>query len=265
VGGENLRRVVAWPCTVKINVAWLYAPAMGLHHLKEYIRRAHPQWVAEYIEGREAAHRQARHADALDDLCRDVVRRSNCVYRTATTSKYSSSEITKITKDFAAQFWSQHATASPGTFFVLLHTTTSLSKNRNLLDLESILNVDETGVYYDSPPKSTWTHRNNDTAAIKDAEKHSARITAVLTVRMECTHTADRVRLIFYDMHAHTCRNQAAHYVYHTGGRWRPDRGGRACDLSKWPSVLCTAKSLDGPSSLGRLHGGNSGVAETYF
>jgi len=163
--------------------------------MKKYTRRAHPQWLAEYIEGREAAHRQARHADALDDLCRDVVRRSNFVYRTATTSKYSSSEITKIKKDFAAQFWSQHATVSPGTFFVLLHTTTSLSKNRNLLDLENILYVDETGVYYDSPPKGTWTHRNV-TAAIKDSEKHSARITAVLTVRMDGTHTADKLGFI---------------------------------------------------------------------
>jgi len=54
--------------------------SLTLLQLKEYIRRAHPQWVAEYIEGREAAHRQARHADALDDLCRDVVRRSNFVY-----------------------------------------------------------------------------------------------------------------------------------------------------------------------------------------
>ena len=50
--------------------------------------------------------------------------------------------------------------------------------------LENILNVDETGVYFESPPRGTWTHRD-DTAAIAEAEKHSDRITAVLTVRMD--------------------------------------------------------------------------------
>ena len=39
-------------------------------------------------------------------------------------------------------------------------------------------------MYYDLPPKYSWAHKGEN-AAIEEAEKHSARITVVLTVRMD--------------------------------------------------------------------------------
>ncbi|OQR86315.1 hypothetical protein ACHHYP_20495 [Achlya hypogyna] len=92
------------------------------------------------------------------------MRGDDFTFRRATQSKFSSGELKYMKKNFAASFWSKYHCTAP----------------------ENILNVDETGVYYDSPPRCTWSHRD-DTAAIKEAEKHSERITAVLTVRMDGT------------------------------------------------------------------------------
>ncbi|OQR88203.1 hypothetical protein ACHHYP_07143, partial [Achlya hypogyna] len=49
-----------------------------------------------------------------------------------------------------------------------------------------VLNVDETGIYYDSPPRYAWVAKN-ETPAIKECEKHSTSVTAVLAVRQNGT------------------------------------------------------------------------------
>ncbi|RLO02367.1 hypothetical protein DYB28_013177 [Aphanomyces astaci] len=49
-------------------------------------------------------------------------------------------------------------------------------------DDEAIYNVDETGFYYDMPPRYIWVVRGGD-AKISSVEKHSLRMTVVLTVR----------------------------------------------------------------------------------
>lgn len=47
-----------------------------------------------------------------------------------------------------------------------------------------ILNMDETAVYYDTPPGKIWAIKGGS-AKVLDTQKHSARLTAVLTVRAD--------------------------------------------------------------------------------
>ncbi|POM60804.1 hypothetical protein PHPALM_30294, partial [Phytophthora palmivora] len=50
----------------------------------------------------------------------------------------------------------------------------------------TIYNVDETAIYFDTPPKHIWAGRGRkDSVKAKYAEKHSARLTAVMTIRAD--------------------------------------------------------------------------------
>ncbi|RHZ14926.1 hypothetical protein DYB26_006267 [Aphanomyces astaci] len=57
---------------------------------------------------------------------------------------------------------------------------------------DCVYNVDETGFYYDMPPKYIWSARGGD-ANISTGEKHSMRMTAVLTVRSN----GDKLPILF--------------------------------------------------------------------
>ncbi|KAF0706408.1 hypothetical protein AaE_014124, partial [Aphanomyces astaci] len=60
-------------------------------------------------------------------------------------------------EEFAATFWEKH----------------------DEKPLRDIVNVDETAVYYDMPPRRTWCEIGED-AKVDSTEKHSDRLTAVL-------------------------------------------------------------------------------------
>ena len=97
-------------------------------HMHECIRRAHPTWLAEYIEQREAANRKPRHADALAAMCRYTLR-GPYSYRVSTASKFSTSELRTIKLDFAGQLWLKYHTTPTGMSSrafdsILLHVTT---------------------------------------------------------------------------------------------------------------------------------------------
>ena len=51
-------------------------------------------------------------------------------------------------------------------------------------DLNSQYNIDETGIYADMPPSAIWS-KNGKGAKISAGEKHSYRMTAVLTIRAD--------------------------------------------------------------------------------
>ncbi|RHZ06856.1 hypothetical protein DYB31_004055 [Aphanomyces astaci] len=71
---------------------------------------------------------------------------------------------------------------------------TSLQRSREYRGFgpEAIYNVDETGFHYDMPPKYIWSARGGD-AKISTGEKHSLRMTAVLTVRAN----GDKLPILF--------------------------------------------------------------------
>ncbi|RHY14864.1 hypothetical protein DYB25_012442 [Aphanomyces astaci] len=65
-------------------------------------------------------------------------------------------------------------------------TRTAFAKEFNLafegFSRDAIINVDETGMHYDMPPHAIWAVRGGS-SKISSGEKHSYRMTAVLTVR----------------------------------------------------------------------------------
>ncbi|GMF42258.1 unnamed protein product [Phytophthora fragariaefolia] len=59
-------------------------------------------------------------------------------------------------------------------------------KHESSFTESTIFNVDETAIYYDTPPKHILAERGRKgSAKVKYTEKHSARLTAVLTVRVD--------------------------------------------------------------------------------
>ena len=66
--------------------------------------------------------------------------------------------------EYSVSFWNQYETYHP----------------------REILNVDETAVYYDMPPRYTWAEIGASSKVDK-SEKHSDRLTAVLTIRADST------------------------------------------------------------------------------
>ncbi|CAK4352360.1 unnamed protein product, partial [Aphanomyces euteiches] len=56
---------------------------------------------------------------------------------------------------------------------------------------DDVYNVDETAVYFDMPPRTIWSIRGGN-SALSAGEKHSMRMTAVLTVRGMITESNDR-------------------------------------------------------------------------
>ncbi|CAK4098742.1 unnamed protein product, partial [Aphanomyces euteiches] len=71
-------------------------------------------------------------------------------------------ELKEIQADFSWQFWEKY----------------------DGYNLSEVLNVDETGVYYDMPPRRTWAEVGGSSKVDK-SEKHSDRLTAVLTIRAD--------------------------------------------------------------------------------
>ncbi|POM58642.1 hypothetical protein PHPALM_36682 [Phytophthora palmivora] len=63
----------------------------------------------------------------------------------------------------------------------LLNTRKNSGRFRN-----NIYNVDETAIYFDTPLKHIWAERSRKgSAKVKCADKHSARLTAVMTIRAD--------------------------------------------------------------------------------
>ena len=94
---------------------------VAMLHMKEFIRRAHPQWLTDYIAGRVAKKRKERHADALAAMCRSLANDNDLTYRKATKSKISPARLMAIKREFASTFWSKYYSHSPGQFQTSIH------------------------------------------------------------------------------------------------------------------------------------------------
>lgn len=77
-------------------------------------------------------------------------------------TKKPTSELLQIRKNFALEFW----------------------KDYGVYRDSEIYNMDETAVYYDMPPGKIWALKGGS-SKVRKAQKHSARLTAVLTVRAD--------------------------------------------------------------------------------
>ncbi|KAF0729844.1 hypothetical protein Ae201684_012627 [Aphanomyces euteiches] len=100
--------------------------------------------------------------NALLHLCQRFAHRHGFSQRVSCVSRLRQQELEAIQASFAQQFWEKYADYHPS----------------------EILNVDETGVYYDMPPRRIWAEVGRSSKVDK-SEKHSERSTAVLTIRAD--------------------------------------------------------------------------------
>ncbi|KAK1929095.1 Tigger transposable element-derived protein 4 [Phytophthora citrophthora] len=114
-------------------------------------------------------------------------------------------------------------------------------------DPSAVFNIDETGVYYDTPPSRILCERGKS-AAITTSEKHSARLTAVCSVRGD----GQKLPLFFILRGAPGgCIETTELPTYPKGHLYTVPRKGWM-DSRVWPKVLREVMShfVEGPSVL---------------
>ncbi|DBA00903.1 TPA: hypothetical protein N0F65_006103, partial [Lagenidium giganteum] len=114
----------------------------------------HKSWRQQYLASKSSVEKGY---DALQRLLLRFAVRNGFSYRTPSAAKVSCSNAKRIQQMFAIDFWCKY-------------TSYNLSR---------IVNLDETGIFFDIPPRRIWAVRG-DSSRILATEKHSARLTAVV-------------------------------------------------------------------------------------
>ncbi|RHX98264.1 hypothetical protein DYB25_003543 [Aphanomyces astaci] len=127
-------------------------------HMITFMKTYHAAWLADYKLGKRDPYK------SLLKLCQDFARRHNFSQRVPCFTKIPSVDMVALRNDFAAQFWNKY----------------------DAYEQCDILNVDETGVNYDMPPGKIWAEKGKSSKVDK-TQKHSDRLTAVLTCRANGT------------------------------------------------------------------------------
>ncbi|KAF0705289.1 hypothetical protein AaE_014591 [Aphanomyces astaci] len=107
-------------------------------------------------EGSDESHKR------LLEWCRRFAYRHGFSYRAPVRAKRLQSDLEETRQSFATSFWAEHSGVSLG----------------------DIINADETPVYYDMPPTKTLSKRG-DSARVKEAQKHSERVSVLLSIRAD--------------------------------------------------------------------------------
>ena len=137
--------------------------ALSMCHMIDYIKINQRPWFDAYLADKKSMSSGYR---ATLRLLQRFAHRHGFSQQRASYLKLSTEQLSHLREEF-------------GTFF----------HNEYIqFDLDAIYNVDETAMYYDMAPKSIWAKRGGS-AKISAGDKHSYRMTAVLTVR------ADEVKL----------------------------------------------------------------------
>ncbi|RHY70983.1 hypothetical protein DYB38_001979 [Aphanomyces astaci] len=98
----------------------------------------------------------------LLEWCRRFAYRHGFSYRAPVRAKRLQSDLEETRQSFATLFWTEHSGVSLG----------------------DIINAYETPVYYEMPPTKTLSKRGNS-ARVKEAQKHSARVSVLLSIRAD--------------------------------------------------------------------------------
>ncbi|OQR80643.1 hypothetical protein ACHHYP_20866 [Achlya hypogyna] len=129
--------------------------ALSVAHMVRFIFQHHRCWYEDYM----VAHSSAG-LHSLSELCRRFAYRHGFSRRTATQSAMLAADMATQQKQFCLFFWELYSQLPPS----------------------MLINVDETGICIDMPPKSILAEKGKS-AAIDKCEKTSGRMTAVLAVR----------------------------------------------------------------------------------
>ncbi|KAH9151337.1 hypothetical protein AeRB84_006025, partial [Aphanomyces euteiches] len=128
-------------------------------HMITWIKTHHGKWLDRYIAMKKD---DASGYNTLMRLCQRFAHRHGFSQRVACVSRARQQELDETHRSFARQFWSKYSDYKAS----------------------EILNVDETGIYYDMPPRRIWAEVGGSSKVDK-SEKHSDRLTAVLTIRAD--------------------------------------------------------------------------------
>jgi hypothetical protein len=134
--------------------------ALTTTHIINWIKRHQVDWLRLYLAGKQPGCAYQGLLRLLQRFCH----RHGYTHQKSGHSKRTKAALIEVRDKFAEEF----------------------HRSYHGYEKATIYNVDETGFYYDMPPKYIWSVRGGD-AKISSGEKHSLRMTAVLTVRADGT------------------------------------------------------------------------------
>ncbi|RQM29911.1 hypothetical protein B5M09_012333 [Aphanomyces astaci] len=154
------------PVTMKFGeelLAFMKAVRKDIHflttaHMVTWIKNHQHEWLEAYL-----AAKGDRGYLTLLGQCQRFAHRHGFSQRVPCYSKLKRAELEEVKLAFASSFWTKFEDQP----------------------LRDIVNVDETAVYYDMPPRRTWGEIGED-AKVCSTEKHSDRLTAVMSICADC-------------------------------------------------------------------------------
>ncbi|RHY15783.1 hypothetical protein DYB32_010722 [Aphanomyces invadans] len=132
--------------------------ALTCAHMVNFLKQHQQPWLQEYIARQKAGCGY----DNLLKLLQEFCRRHGYTHQQASMSKRVISDLESTRTEFAARFYGVHGDVPD----------------------HCVYNVDETGIQYDMPPRYIWSRRG-ESPKLSKGEKHSYRMTAVLTIRRD--------------------------------------------------------------------------------
>ncbi|RHY19709.1 hypothetical protein DYB25_008972 [Aphanomyces astaci] len=128
-------------------------------HMINFMKTHYQEWLTGYMANKVDPYK------SLLGLCQSFAHRHRFSQRVPCHTKLPNAEMVQIRNDFAATFWGKYA----------------------VYELGDLINVDETAVYDDMPPGKIWAEVGGSSKTDK-TQKHSDRITAVLSCRADGTN-----------------------------------------------------------------------------
>ncbi|RHY42340.1 hypothetical protein DYB34_013968 [Aphanomyces astaci] len=126
-------------------------------HVVTWLKTHQKPWLDAFLDGKPD---QDRAYKGLLGWCQAFAHRHGFSQRVPCASKKTQAELQATRAEYAKVFWPKYAAYDPA----------------------NIINIDETGVHYDMPPRRTWARIGKSSKVDK---QHSNRVTAVLAVRAD--------------------------------------------------------------------------------
>ncbi|KAG4230258.1 hypothetical protein PC116_g21444 [Phytophthora cactorum] len=127
----------------------------------EYMKMEQGAWLEMYLADKSSPERGL---SALMRLCQRFAARHGFSVQKQQYTKKDEDALQEVYVKFAIEFWEEHA-----------HYPES-----------AIYNVDETAIYFDTPPHKIWALKGRrGSAKVKHIQKNSGRLTPVLTIRAD--------------------------------------------------------------------------------
>ncbi|RHY49264.1 hypothetical protein DYB30_012518 [Aphanomyces astaci] len=125
-------------------------------HMITWLKTHQPEWLESYLGNQT---NDVRAYKCLLAMCQRFAHRHGFAQRVPCFSKLKKAELQEIQMSFSVSFWTKYGEQP----------------------LRDIVNVDETAVNYDMPPRRIWCEVG-ETSEVEAKQKHSDRLTVVLAI-----------------------------------------------------------------------------------